>query len=71
MHKDLIDQIFSSYIGAIMQIIIGIYIIKAAKKDDASGKSEYINGNVRLWSAGIGFVLIGITIIIAKLVGKI
>lgn len=66
----MIDKIIGSYLGGVLLIIIGVGVILAAMKDDKNDKLYY-RGSVKLWISGIMFVIMGITIIIAKIAGKI
>ena len=69
--KTILDFLATTYLEAIICILIGTCTIwwtnKRPEKKEDSWQASDISG----WAGGIGFTLIGITIIIAKLVGKL
>jgi putative Mn2+ efflux pump MntP len=68
----LIDKFFSSYIGGVILSFFGVYLIKRYLRDEKKEKRlDAITGNGRTLVSGIAFIVIGIIIFIAKLVGKI
>ena len=68
---ELIENFFiHSYLGALLWIALGLWSIHDSINKDPkviTSTSRYITG----WAGGIGFVLIGVFIIIGKLMGKL
>jgi hypothetical protein len=68
---NFINYLLSTYLGAIVSLLFGLFYlldtIKHQKKYESSALQPYTKGIV----GGIGFMLIGIIIIIAKLMGKL
>jgi len=69
--KDFFDYMFSSYWGGVILILLGWYLIRDTIKNPDTDENKWFAGDLSGWAGGIGFILIGITIIIAKMVGKL
>jgi hypothetical protein len=62
----ILNKLLSTYVGALFLIFIGIIIIRyTIRKPDEKGFP--VNYSVQGWAAGIGFIILGIIVIIHKL----
>ena len=71
MIRDGIEYFVTSYWGSFILIILGIYLLRDTIKNPMKDKFKALQGDVSGGLSGIGFILLGICIIIAKLVGKL
>lgn len=59
-----------SYVGGIIFIIIGILKVRYQKKQPAELDDSPLQPYLEGWAFGIGTIVLGVTIIICKLLGK-
>ncbi len=69
--KDFFDYMFASYWGGVIFILLGWFFIRYTLKNPDTNENKWLAGDLSGWAGGISFILIGVTIIIAKLVGKL
>ena len=67
------DIFIHSYIGAAIWILIGVWFLKywVKKKPKARVDSQRLLGNLYGFAAGIGAIILGVSIIISKILGKL
>lgn len=75
MKESIIDIIFDSYLAAFVYIYLGYRIIKFTIKEVNKERSEYpydFGGRMlQGFAGGIGFIVLGLLLIVGKLQGKI
>ncbi len=69
--KNFLDSMFSSYWGSGVLILLGLYLIRYTIKNPDKPEDKWLGGDVSGWGGGLGLILLGITIFIAKLIGKL
>ncbi|MBN8703398.1 MAG: hypothetical protein J0M08_10055 [Bacteroidetes bacterium] len=63
--------LLQSYVGALLWIAFGIWIIRFVLKNPTKMEGDSQGGDMKGWAAGIFSIGGGITIIILKLLGKL
>lgn len=63
------DFMSKTYSGGIIFIVLGLIIIKLVSKYPQK-KDEAYQYDIKYWASGITFLVIGLSVIIAKLLGK-
>ncbi len=58
---------FSSYGYGVLLIVIGFCLIKISIRYFDKKNSEGLDFNLRFWAGGIGFILMGFTIILLRI----
>ncbi len=66
----ILDFLASTYLGGFTDIVIGILVLVFTIRTPMP-KNDFLGGNVKGIAAGIGIILMGTTVIIAKLMGKL
>lgn len=69
MQKEF-ENFFMTYFGAIVMILFGILLYRFTVKNPES-KFSYFNRDIKAKIAGVWFILMGIIVIIARLLGKL
>ena len=70
--NEALDYFFlGTYFGGLIWIIVGIILIRFTIKNPQESKFSVIQGDMRGWAGGLGFIGVGISIIVMKLLGKI
>lgn len=69
MINNIIDFITHSYICSIMLILYGIYSVWKVRRNP-QWSEMYLRPDISAWIAGIGFIIVGIMIIIGKLISE-
>ena len=64
----MLNFLTQTYFGGVIMIFIGLLAIWFVKKNPQMAKSDY-RGDLKGRIAGIGFIFVGLVVIIAKLFG--
>lgn len=65
---DILSWLNNNYIGGFLFLTFGIGIIRMVYNSSEGLKRDIFQGYLSGWAAGIGFILIGIIILIYKLI---
>ena len=67
--NQIMDFLVTTYLGGLACIILGIIAISIIFKFPTKEEDQWFAGDLKGWFAGVGFIVLGILVILLKLFG--